>query len=365
MRAVYLDNKIKGAIKQLVNYFIEGVFERKKTIVIFKYYKESFEYYKKELEKNTINYIYFDNINHLDLSGYRVIFYLFNAQSNCRIVNFRNAKHIFVTHGESNKFSSIKIIIRIYDYIICAGDIGICRYIENKIFTHYDVQSNRIIKLGDTFIGKSNYTKAENKKDSYLLYAPTWEGGIISEAYSSLDSDLNSFNVIRDFAKNHDIENVVVQAHPNTGHRDKRYNKYLLSGINLLKKSFLRVECINLDLDKNFFFEIFKRKNVEKKIYPVYRSFIDISAMETQLLNENIAINIFINEAKNAIVKNELLDKYYSAISLKKPYRKQEPETVEYLEKIKNCYIGYTFENLRNMPKSQRVDWLVEFTSEK
>ncbi len=367
MRAIYIDNKIKGAIKQLINYFIEGVFDKKNTKVIFKYYKESFEFYKKELEKHSISYIYYKNINSLDLSGYKVIFYLFNAQSNCRIVNFRDAKHIFVTHGESNKLASIKPIIRIYDYIVCAGDAGIHRYIENGIFTHYDAQTNRIIKLGDTFIGKSRYKKAEDKKNSYLLYAPTWEGGIVSESYSSLSADLNSFKIIKEFAKANDIENIVIQAHPNTGHRDKKFNEYLENGIKLLKDNFLKVESVNTKIDKKNFFTTFLKKekdiNINEKTYPIYRAFIDVSAMETQLLNENIDTNIFINNMQNAIVKNQLLEKYYETISIKELDKK--PKVVNYLENIKDYYIGYSFEKLKDMTKNQRVEWLVEFTKEK
>ena len=108
MNLIYLDNKIYGAIDQLIKYFEDGVFDKQNIEVVFKIYKESYSYYKKTLEKYGIQYLAFKSFAKLDLSKYKVVFYLFNAQSNCRIVANRTAKHIFVTHGESNKISSVK-----------------------------------------------------------------------------------------------------------------------------------------------------------------------------------------------------------------------------------------------------------------
>lgn len=365
MRAIYLDSKIEGAIKQLIKYFQEGVFDKDITEVVFKYYKKSFLFYKNELEKNGIKYKYYQNINSLDMNIYEVVFYLFNAQSNCRIASFRSAKHIFVTHGESNKISSVKPIIRIYDYVICAGYAGVDRYIQNGIFSKYDKDTNRILMLGDTFIGESSFEKTEDKKDSYILYAPTWEGGVINESYTSISSDLSSFQAIIDFAKKDSIEKVVVQAHPNTGHRVKEYKNYLKEGIKLLKNSFKEVVEIDNSVKKNSFLKIFTKKTKTintNKIYPIYRAFIDISAMETQLLNARINTSIFVNSMKNSIVKNNLLDNYYEAIFIKDS---KTIKNAENIDEIRDYYISYSFKECENMTKKQRVDWLVEFTKEK
>ena len=80
-------------------------------------------------------------------------------------------------------------------------------------------------------------------------------------------------------------------------------------------------------------------------------------------LNENIDTNIFINNMQNAIVKNQLLENYYKIISIKE--LDKEPIVTDYLENIKDYYIGYSFEKLKDMTKNQRVEWLVEFTKEK
>ncbi|EEY3095635.1 hypothetical protein HF237_000716 [Campylobacter coli] len=362
MRAIYIDNKVKGAIQQLINYFIEGVFDRSNTKVIFKYHKETFLFYLQELRKYKISYEYYFNIRSINVKDYEVVFYLFNAQSNCSIVACRDAKHIFVTHGESNKVASIKPIIRIYDYIICAGDMGVERYLQNKIFNAQDIQTNRVIKMGDTFIGKSCYIKSKNKQNAYILYAPTWEGGVSGEQYSSLSEDLYAFKVILKFAQAQNINQIIIQPHPNTGHRDKRYKTYLKEGIKLLKKHSMRVKVLGLYGGSKI---LFWRKNQKEQdsAYPIFRAFVDISAMEIQLLNENIPMNIFINECKNAIVLNPLLQPYYNDISLKKG--EYMPKVVNYLDKIKDLYINYSFEEVKSMPKHKRIDWLVDFVTKK
>lgn len=363
MRAIYIDNKVKGAIQQLINYFIEGVFDRSNTKVIFKYHKETFLFYLQELRKYKISYEYYFNIRSINVKDYEVVFYLFNAQSNCSIVACRDTKHIFVTHGESNKLASIKPIIRIYDYIICAGDMGVSRYLQNKIFNTQDIQTNRVIKMGDTFIGKSCYIKSTDKQNSYILYAPTWEGGIPNEQYSSLSEDLYAFRVILKFAQMQNINQVIIQPHPNTGHRDKRYKVYLKEGVKFLKKHSIKVKSVGLYEGNKIFFNREMRQKWQNITYPIFRAFIDVSAMEIQLLNENIPMNIFINENKKAIVSNSRLQQYYNEIFLGKG--NCMPKTVNYLDIIKNLYIGYSFDEIRNMPKHKRVDWLVDFVTKK
>ncbi|MDP4360951.1 hypothetical protein QR510_30430, partial [Escherichia coli] len=75
----------------------------------------------------------------------KIVFYLFNAQSNCRIVANRNLIHVFVTHGESHKLASVKPIIRIYDYVVTSGDVGIDRYLKSGIFTPFDIRNGKVI----------------------------------------------------------------------------------------------------------------------------------------------------------------------------------------------------------------------------
>ncbi|EAK4339423.1 hypothetical protein C3V51_07450, partial [Campylobacter coli] len=93
----------------------------------------------------------------------------------------------------------------------------------------------------------------------------------------------------------------------------------------------------------------------------IYQAFVDISAMEIQLLNEYIPTFIFINKTKNAIVDKQILKDYYAKIAIQSDAVKVE--NFEGLEQIKNFYIGYSFDELKIMPKNKRVDWLVDFVS--
>ena len=73
--------------------------------------------------------------------------------------------------------------------------------------------------MGNTFIGQNNFFYSPSSKN--LLYAPTWEGGIPEENYSSI-GDLALNNLI-EISVNNNIKNIYIQAHPNLGHRDKKY----------------------------------------------------------------------------------------------------------------------------------------------
>ncbi|HFC9748100.1 TPA: hypothetical protein ACF0WE_005095, partial [Escherichia coli] len=143
----------------------------------------------------------------------KIVFYLFNAQSNCRIVANRNLIHVFVTHGESHKLASVKPIIRIYDYVVTSGDVGIDRYLKSGIFTPFDIRNGKVIKLGNTFIGHNYFQFDVNSRSA--VYAPTWEGGIPEENYSSINNE-TTHKIIK-FCKIKKINILYIQAHPNIG----------------------------------------------------------------------------------------------------------------------------------------------------
>jgi len=354
---IYIDTKIKGAILQLISYFQNGVFD-KEFIVIFKLYKEN-KHFLKLLKQNNIKYITFSFYRQFPNVENSIIFYLFNAQSNCRIVAYREAKHIFVTHGESNKLPSIKPILRIYDYVSVAGQAGIERLLEHKIFNKCDLENNKIIKMGNTFIGnlKYNYDISSNT----MLYAPTWEGGLKEENYSSITNKIDSFKLLVKYAKQNNIHTIILQPHPNTGHRDKRYLYYLYKGIKYLFKKNIKVliKPINSSLFKFIFFR-FKNYFIENKSYNVKIAFCDVSAIEVQLLDKNIPYYIFFNNAKKSIPNNSLLKSYYKQIGIYN-FKLNYFDNKDLYQKIKFYYISY--ENIRLYDKSYRekINWLIKF----
>lgn len=360
---LYIDNKIHGAIDQLVRYYIDGVFDIQKHEVLFKFYPESFFYYKSTLDKYGIKYKLFRKYSSIDLSTYNIIYYLFNAQSNCRMVSYRNAKHIFVTHGESNKLSSVKPILRIYDYVITAGNAGIDRYLESKIFNRCDIANGKLVMMGDTFIGQAKYHAMKNISKSSILYAPTWEGGVKDENYTSIEQNLNAFKYIIDYSSNYKIDKIVIQPHPNLGHRDKKYKKYFSDGIKLLLQNKKQVILKNYNFSilekikfipyKNLLFFDANSKN------EIFSAFVDISAMEVQLINKSIPTYVFINGMKNSIPKAMI--EYYSHIGIYDFTKPKYEYDLFKIEEVKNYCISYSDEKLRTQKFSDRLDWLENY----
>ncbi|MGP5405688.1 hypothetical protein ACTXNH_11250, partial [Psychrobacter celer] len=214
---IYIDTKIQGAIEQLLGYFQSNVFNTNACIAVYaKYYKENYKVISKLFDTHNIPYKFIKRYSDISFNDGKVVFYLFNAQSNCRMVAFRNVSHVFITHGESNKKSSVKPIIRIYDHVVTSGQVGIDRYLKASIFTKSDIEDNRIIRLGNTFVGQNNYSYDQSSQT--LLYAPTWEGGVPDENFSSITANVNKW--LLKTIKDKNIKKIVVQVHPNLGHRD-------------------------------------------------------------------------------------------------------------------------------------------------
>lgn len=300
----------------------------------------------------------------------KVVFYLFNAQSNCGIVSRRDLTHIFVTHGESHKLASIKPIIRIYDFVITSGQVGIERFLKSHIFNDSNIKDeNRVIPMGNTFIGQPSY---EYQKDSStLLYAPTWEGGVPSENYSSIGEQAKNslINIIQD----NNIYKVYIQLHPNLGHRDEIYIKSLIKMANELKKFNLEIIFIKsvIKFKDYFYFRNFKcipKWKINRKI-KISLAIVDISAMEMQLLSDNIPTIVFYNahSLKELIIPSRIKCLYNLNHSLDfydfKNYdlKKRVAET----NQNKDYFFSYFNGNLENMTFRQRIHWLCDTTVQK
>ncbi|WP_324683288.1 CDP-glycerol glycerophosphotransferase [Bibersteinia trehalosi] len=311
---IYLDTKIIGAAKQIIALFQTQVFSYKDVIILVKKYKhKSNRIIGKLFEKEKLNFR-FVNANDIDNLESGIVFYPFNAQSNCRVVANRRLKHIFITHGESNKSASIKPIIRIYDYVITAGQAGIDRYLKHKIFTSFDIEQGRVIKMGDSFLGTTGLSQNKHG-EAVIFYAPTWEGGITQEDYSSLPYWKKVQNVILLLSNIIGTSKIVIKPHPNTGKRLVNYKSYLLELIVILKSKNLEVYVYEPYCSFNLFDKLSLSikgvvflHSLEK--YHAVIGLCDISAMETLFLNEYIKYYIFMNRENRKGIYLE--NKYYS-----------------------------------------------------
>lgn len=359
---IYLDSKIIGAALQICTFFDYGVFDKSKVVVLIKKYKhKSNKIIGGIFKKAKIQYCFVIESD-LDELKSGVIFYPFNAQSNCRAVANRNLTHIFITHGESNKVSSIKPIIRIYDYVITAGQAGIERYLTNHIFSQYDVDKGRIIPLGDTFIGKTGLSSNKMEKN-VIFYAPTWEGGIERENYSSLSFvDKVTKFLIQTSEKNH-IDTVVIKPHPNMGHRLKRYRDYLFDIVGVLRKHKINVVLFKPYTNINFMqFLQYKKIGVQFTQtldgYHAVIGFCDVSAMETQFLNENISYYLFLTKKETqSLLKNNHCQQHHFVNFLDDDYVNLISLNDEYYKNLKVFFIEQKF---LNIPIDKRIGFLLQ-----
>jgi len=312
MDYIYLDTKIEGVIKQLIQYFDIGLFHKDTTQVVYKEYKGSTGNFSRLLASHGINFFSFNRYGQLSFQNDAIVYYLFNAQSNCRIVSNRKLTHIFVTHGESNKASSIKPIIRIYDYVIMSGDIGCERYLKNKIFFPEDIVRNRLIMMGNTFTGQCQYN--HNSDCKTMLYAPTWEGGVPEENYSSIGYK-DVFYKLVGYALDAGYQSIVIKIHPNLGHRNSLYKEKIKQGIELIIRSGL---LVILDTSLFYLVKIFDKRKYKYKVkflksndnIEIKEAFCDISAIETQMYDKNIPVRVFGQKDSLILSVPELVSHY-------------------------------------------------------
>lgn len=361
--ALYLDSKILGTATQLLSFFEQEIFSRDNTIIYLKRYKESASAFQKIFERARIPY-QFMRPSELDQLSDQIIFYAFNAQSNCRLVANRKLKHIFITHGESNKVSSIKPIIRIYDHVTMAGKLSLERYYRSGLFDSHDYDTRRLIMMGDTFIGKTGFSLSQGA-EPVLFYAPTWEGGLSSENYSSLQRDNYTLQKILLLLKMLNLKKIIIQPHPNTGHRLPKY-RYVL--FKFLKKLSILGYEVYLRSDKKIFsllnnWRLKKHEvvfiNDMKHFYPSY-AFVDISAMESQCINEEIPYNIFIPEGGLRKDIPSTYTEYYSKFGVNAGRDLVLNNKQEVIE-IKKNLIQYLHSPWGNMPYKKRIQSLMEY----
>lgn len=362
---IYIDTKILGAVIQLLSYFQSNVFDSDACITVYvKYYKENSEIISQIFDNNNIPYNFIKKYSDISFQDGKIVFYLFNAQSNCRMVAFRNVSHVFITHGESNKKSSVKPITRIYDHVVTSGQVGIDRYLKAGIFTEYDVDNNRVIRLGNTFVGQNNYRYDENSHT--LLYAPTWEGGITDENFSSINDSID--RLLLKVVKDESIKKIVIQTHPNLGHRDESYKRSLKLLLLKLVKQNISILVIKNKISvrerMQAFYGGFRYISSSKSIR-VSHAITDISAMEVQLLVKGIPTIVLANRHRyNELVIPNRMDSYYSntVLYLDDKYTKSihfySPEIIlSYIE-------SYEDESLEKLSFNRRVEWLCRFVNE-
>ena len=246
--AIYFDNEDPSAVLQIDKWFNNNFFNKEDTIVLFRIYSSSLVQHTRFLEKNKYNFYAFKVLKYFDLSqsNIKYIFYPFNSFTNPVLIKYRNIKHIWITHGESDKLASVNPMIKMYDYMFVAGDVAVKRLKAYSIVNECDMKNNRVIKIGLPYVKKTQI-KSSVKELKKILYAPTWEGVETEQQYSSLNNNWG-IKVLEEFLTEYDVE-ISFQPHPSTGIKNKKYIKYVNNVINTFKNS----KNFTLIIDKNSF----------------------------------------------------------------------------------------------------------------
>lgn len=146
--------------------------------------------------------------------------YVSHNVRNLHPLRFPTMLHAYLGHGESDKAASASNQVKAYDFVLVAGDAGRDRLRRNLM--RFDVDAHVRLVGRPQLDNAPTGTLASVVPGSRptVLYAPTWEGGQPSMAYSSVLSHgealLRSLLDARRFR-------VVYRPHPRTGANSAEY----------------------------------------------------------------------------------------------------------------------------------------------
>lgn len=114
----------------------------------------------------------------------RLAVYVNSVASNADLVTYRQLRHVYLGHGESDKALSTHPAHAMYDYILVAGPAAIVRYAEAGLA----IPAEKFVQVGRPQIADLRTGPADRLgiAPDRVLYAPTWAGYNASTSYSSL-----------------------------------------------------------------------------------------------------------------------------------------------------------------------------------
>ena len=364
---VFIDNRFQNGFDQVLHYFTSGFLKAENTLVIFKYYPANFINIRQICDLRNIHWFCFTANRFIPKFIDKLILYPFNSSSNAMMVANRHCYHVLLMHGESNKVACIKPLARIYDYILVAGDLACERLVEYGIFTHNDVQSGRIIKIGQTVMGNFEGFQLKPFKDhsTTLGYFPTWEGGNDEENICSLE---HIEPALISALKTTKAKHVVMHLHPHTGDRLRHYRTYAIKLIQTLIEEGYNVTYAVINHPTSFELTLKKQFKAlqwhainENKPFQLSGAIVDVSALEAVLDAKLIPNLVYVNPKKNIAppkrywelkqnkhILNPEMTLPFSGF----PINKHEAEI------YRSALIGYSDDKLEAMTHSERLEWL-------
>lgn len=302
---IYVDNPDASSVFQVKRWFDCGFFSKVSVVIVFLSYPESHKQYSKELRRLRANFFSVSSPSTILFARNKSIFYIFNSTSNAQLITNRNCNHVFIGHGQSEKKACIHPLLRMYDYLLVSGPRAVSRLVDSGTITS-DWAAKRCIQIGMPYsatplLHQSEFEVCRKK----LLYAPTWEGRVDGERYSSIGSE-NVIEALTRLVAENGIDRLFVRPHPSTGICDKRHISHVIDLVLELDYVFPKIK-ITLDAQGGSFFLESLRKNaryqeISKSVvvtdglnlrnYDIVAS--DVSAVASEACEVGVKVVVFI-----------------------------------------------------------------------
>ncbi len=292
---IFIDSKVPNIIEQIYPYFQKGFFDKEQVVIVYRHHFENIKAMQKALEKFDLKSYCFINLRDIPALKDIFWFYTHNSMTNLAVIN-KNvySKHIWMGHGDSEKVSSYKKIIRIYDHCLVAGEQSIERFYTHKIFRKEEAY--RFIRTGKANLCSVIPSQSRENKKEALLFVPTWEGPMREENYSTLHLYQATTELMMNFSHHLGVDEIVMKFHPNTGIRDGNYLEYayqLLSSLLSKNKKLTLIAEKDSWIERNFSKKFGNQLSYYETLFDVEeyyysRAITNISAMATMSYAEGI-----------------------------------------------------------------------------
>lgn len=250
----FIDSKSKSSVEQYAFVFENALFRPEDVEVAVKFHYANFFRHILCWKKYKFRLRFVFNIRENlfpDENGR--VYYFFNSAENLKLIKNRKHTHIFFGHGESNKRASLHPLYRLYDYVLVAGPFAGKRLQQFDILNEATV-AERVLDIGGASVANIDYDDlliigSEDIQPSArgLLYMPTWEGGVDSENYSTVDEPRLADFLVQT-ARKFSAEFICIKPHANTGTRLTALKGMLANLITTIENQGIKLVMTRKDL---------------------------------------------------------------------------------------------------------------------
>ncbi|PIE47372.1 MAG: hypothetical protein CSA42_03810 [Gammaproteobacteria bacterium] len=320
-----------------------------KTFIFVVRNKYIFEWIRKNTDFQVVYCRLIDNVMQVFEQGeFKCVLYVNHAQKNFQSLITRDAFHVHINHGESDKLSTVSNQTKAYDYVLLVGPAAYDKYhnnLLNKDMSRY-IQIGRpqleyIAKVKKPITDRQDpanaqenlmFANAEVVNRHVVLYAPTWESTHESMNYTSLQNF--GLSLVDAILEDPDLY-LIYKPHPNTGSRVVEVKKINAEIIKRLQGHY-KAEVV-LDGDINSLYE-----HVDLAIFDNSAVAIDYLAVEKPMLMMDMFDKLsdrndkpFITNAATMISEDNFVD------VLQIIHQEIEHDTVaKRRAKVKNYFLG-------------------------